>query len=45
MREYVEHPLRMEDGFDDLDEDLNEGLMREVACTEDSTDRAPRTGF
>jgi hypothetical protein len=25
MREYEENPLRMEDDFDDLDDDLNEG--------------------
>jgi hypothetical protein len=25
MRDYDEHPLKMEDGFDDLDDDLNEG--------------------
>jgi hypothetical protein len=25
MRDYVEHPLRMEDDFDDLDDDPNEG--------------------
>jgi hypothetical protein len=25
MRDYEEHPLRMEDGFDDLDDDPNEG--------------------
>jgi hypothetical protein len=25
MRYYEEHPLRMEDDFDDLDHDLNEG--------------------
>jgi hypothetical protein len=25
MRDYEEHPLRMEDDFDDLDGDLNEG--------------------
>jgi hypothetical protein len=25
MRDYEEHPLRMEDDFDDLDDDLNEG--------------------
>jgi hypothetical protein len=25
MRDYEENPLRMEDGFDDLDDDPNEG--------------------
>jgi hypothetical protein len=25
MMDYEEHPLRMEDGFDVLDDDLNEG--------------------
>jgi hypothetical protein len=25
MRDYEENPLRMEDDFDDLDDDLNEG--------------------
>jgi hypothetical protein len=25
MRDYEEHPLRMEDDFDDLDDDPNEG--------------------
>jgi hypothetical protein len=25
MRDYEEHPLRMEDDFDDLDDDLNKG--------------------
>jgi hypothetical protein len=25
MRDYEEHPLRMGDDFDDLDDDLNEG--------------------
>jgi hypothetical protein len=41
MRDYEEDPLRMEDDFDDLDDDPNEGLfdMDEWFPDEGSNDR------
>jgi hypothetical protein len=32
MRDYEEHPLKMEDDFDDLDDDLNEGRSDMDVC-------------
>jgi hypothetical protein len=41
MRDYEENPLRMEDDFDDLDDDLNEGYsdMDEWFSEDGSNDR------